>query len=161
MSDGWLVLLTVATAIGCGLTGGVFFAFSTFIMKGLGRVPAERGMAAMQGINVAAITPAFMTALFGTALSCIALGVVALADWRSPRSTFMLGAAVLYVGGVVVVTVVCNVPRNDALAAADPASPEGARVWADYLVTWTQWNHVRTASALVAAALLISALLST
>ena len=32
--------LTFISAIGCGLIGGVFFAFSTFVMQGLGRLPA-------------------------------------------------------------------------------------------------------------------------
>jgi len=43
------------------------------------------------------------------------------------------------------------VPLNDALATVDPASPEGANRWASYLVTWTNWNHVRTAGAILAA----------
>lgn len=51
-------------------------------------------------------------------------------------------------------TIVCNVPRNNALAAVDPASAEGARVWAGYVTSWTAWNHVRTAAALAAAAAL-------
>jgi uncharacterized membrane protein len=45
-----------------------------------------------------------------------------------------------------------NVPRNDALARVDPASDEGARVWAGYVASWTAWNHVRTAAAAAAAA---------
>jgi hypothetical protein len=29
--DGWLGTLTFVAALGCGLVGGVFFAFSTFV----------------------------------------------------------------------------------------------------------------------------------
>ena len=47
-----------------------------------------------------------------------------------------------------IVTFAFNVPLNDVLATVDPASPEGARQWASYLVTWTNWNHVRIAGAL-------------
>ena len=50
-----------------------------------------------------------------------------------------------------IVTFAFNVPLNDALATVDPASPEGANRWASYLVTWTNWNHVRTAGAILAA----------
>ncbi len=32
MIDGLLFALTLATALGCGLMAGVFFAFSTFVM---------------------------------------------------------------------------------------------------------------------------------
>ena len=45
-----------------------------------------------------------------------------------------------------------NVPLNDMLATVDPASAEGASQWAGYLTTWTNWNHVRAAAALLAAA---------
>jgi uncharacterized membrane protein len=48
-----------------------------------------------------------------------------------------------------------NVPRNDALAAVDPASAAGAALWASYLTSWTAWNHVRTSAALAATAALI------
>ena len=54
----WDRVLDVATflaAIGSGLIAGVFFAFSTFVMRALGRRPPTEGMAAMQAINVAVI----------------------------------------------------------------------------------------------------------
>ena len=56
------------------------------------------------------------------------------------------------------VTIVCNVPRNDVLAVVEPASADGAGRWAGYVTGWTAWNHVRTAAALAAAALLAIAL---
>jgi len=34
-----LFALTLFAALGCGLVGGVFFAFSTFVMKALSRLP--------------------------------------------------------------------------------------------------------------------------
>jgi uncharacterized membrane protein len=52
------------------------------------------------------------------------------------------------------VTMVFNVPRNDALAKVSPASAEAARLWVAYLSVWTAWNHVRTAAALAAMVLL-------
>ena len=45
-----------------------------------------------------------------------------------------------------------NVPLNNALAAVDAGSGEGAAVWARYLGAWTGWNHVRSVSALAALA---------
>jgi uncharacterized membrane protein len=49
------------------------------------------------------------------------------------------------------VTVVFNVPRNEALAAVDPTSADSAKRWSGYIASWTAWNHVRTAAALVVA----------
>jgi uncharacterized membrane protein len=58
----------------------------------------------------------------------------------------------LYLVGVIWVTRVFNIPRNDALAAAQSTSAQGAALWSRYVNTWTAWNHVRTATAFVAMA---------
>lgn len=83
---GLLHWVTLVTAVGCGLSAGVFFAFSAFVMPALGRLPPAQGIAAMQSINKLAVTPAFMTALFGTALACLGLAVWALVAW-GPHAT--------------------------------------------------------------------------
>ena len=82
--------MTAVTAIACAVVGGVFFAFSSFVMAALRRLPAEQGIAAMQSINVLAVTPVFMTALFGTALLCVALAIARAVRARgapAPRRT--------------------------------------------------------------------------
>jgi uncharacterized membrane protein len=150
----WLILLTFGTALGCGLNAGVFFAFSSFVMKGLARLSPAQGMAAMNAINVAAVTPLFMSALFGTGAACLLLAVLTPLMWRKPGSGYVIAGALLYLAGAIVVTMVFNVPRNTALAALNESSTNAAAVWTDYLRSWTLWNHVRTISALVAAALL-------
>jgi uncharacterized membrane protein len=154
-----LLFLTFASALGCGLAAGVFFAFSTFVMKALGRLPPAAAIAAMQAINVAAINPWFMSALFGTAASCAVLGISALLS-PTPGAAWRLGGSALYLAGTVLVTVVCNVPRNNVLAALDPGGPDAAAAWSQFLAGWTVWNHVRAVSALLAAASLTVALLS-
>jgi uncharacterized membrane protein len=60
--DALLFALTLFAALGCGLIAGVFFAFSAFVMKALGRLPPAEGIAAMQSINIAVINPVFLTA---------------------------------------------------------------------------------------------------
>lgn len=155
-----IVVVTFATALGCGLVGGVFFAFSTFIMSALARLPVREGIAAMQAINVTVITPLFMIALFGTGVACLFLTGYALLESSEPDGRYLLAGGLFYFLGNVVVTIVFNVPKNNALASVQPTSDEGARVWADYLVTWTRWNHVRTVTAFAAAAALTLALLN-
>lgn len=152
-----LALLTLCTAVGSGVVAGVFFAFSTFVMPALARLPAEQGVAAMQAVNVAAINRWFMGALFGTALACVLLAVAPLLGWRWPGRWPALAGGVVYLVGIVVVTGAFNVPRNDALAAVPAASAEAAAVWSRYLVEWTAWNHVRTVAGVVATALLVAA----
>ena len=55
--SGVLYIATVLTALGCGLIAGAFFAFSSFVMPALKRLPPAHGIAAMQSINKLAVTP--------------------------------------------------------------------------------------------------------
>jgi uncharacterized membrane protein len=157
MPDG-LSVLTLVTALGAGLIAGAFFAFSTFVMAALGRVPAAEGVRTMQEINVTVINAWFMTALFGTGVACLAVVLAALADWDGSYGPYLLAAGPLYIVGCLGVTMVFNVPRNNALARVAPASGEAAAVWSRYLVEWTAWNSIRTVASLAAMAALIGAI---
>jgi uncharacterized membrane protein len=146
MMDGFLFVLTLLAALGCAMMAGVFFAFSAFVMKALARLPAEQGVAAMQAINVAAVTFAFMTALFGTAVACGALAVWALFAWGERFAPYLLVGGVLYLVGTILLTIAYHVPRNEALATIEPRDAEAVDYWRRYLTGWTAWNHVRAAS---------------
>ncbi len=148
-----MIALKLLAALGCGLMAGVFFAFSTFVMNALARLPPAQGIAAMQSINITAINPLFMVALFGTAAACLFLAVSVLLKWHQPGAAYLLLGSLLYLVGTVLVTIVFNVPLNDGLAKVKPDSPDSATVWVSYLTSWTFWNHIRTAASLAAAAL--------
>jgi uncharacterized membrane protein len=156
--DGFLFGLTLAAVVGAGLVGGVFFAFSNFVMKALGRLRPSEGAAAMQSINITVITPTFMTALFGMGLVSLVLIAWGLVDVAEPYAGWLIAAGAIYVIGEIATTGAYHVPRNNALARVDPDSEEGARVWSTYLVEWTRMNHVRTVSGLGACALFAVAL---
>ncbi len=156
MSEHWTRTLTAVSAVGTGTAGGVFFAFSTFVMTALDRLTPGASIEAMQAINVAAPNAWFMSVLLGTAL--LAGG---LAAW----SAFHLGepAALLRLigGGVylvsIVLTIAYHVPRNEALDKVDPRSPDAAARWSSYASGWTALNHVRTLSAIAACAVFVAA----
>lgn len=159
MSERVFSALTIISALGAGLVGGVFFAFSNFVMAGLARIPAPGGIAAMNSINITVINPLFMTALFGTGLLCLVVAAYALFNWNIHGALLLLAGAILYLVGNVVVTMMFNVPLNNALAAVDPSGSEGAALWTRYLSEWATWNTVRTVTALTASAAFILALL--
>ena len=150
--------LSVAVAIACAVNGGVFFAFSSFVMRALARMPPPHGMAAMQSIDLVVINPLFMTTLFGTGFACAGLAAYAVLQWTGAASAFLLAGSVSYLLGTIAVTMVCNVPLNNALAAMDPATAEAQTFWDTYVRAWTAWNHVRTISGIVAAGLLLTAI---
>jgi uncharacterized membrane protein len=134
-------LLSTLTAVGCALVGGVFFAFSGFVVPALARLPGGDGAAAMRAVNVAAVRAPLMVLLFGTAAACVAVLVV------GPGVLPRVGAG-LYLAGTVGVTIAANVPLNDALER-DPTT------WPAYRRAWTRWNTLRTVAAAAAAVLLL------
>jgi len=151
MKEGITFALTLLAAIGSGLMGGVFFAFSGFVMKALARLTPAQGVAAMQSINVVAVTPPLMITLFGAALASGAVGISSLLAREEPGASWRIAGSLLYLLGTVGVTMACNVPRNNALAAVDPESVAAVSRWAEYLPSWTAWNRVRTTAAIAAA----------
>jgi len=146
-----ICLLTFLAALGSGLVAGIFFAFSNFVMKALARVPPAQGIAAMQSINVVVLNWWFFAVFFGTAVCCLALAITSLFRWQKPGGGYLLVGSLLYLIGTILVTIACNVPLNDALAAVDPSSAAAGGVWSNYLKNWTAWNHVRAVAALLAA----------
>lgn len=157
MSSNLIVGMNVAAAIGSGLTAGVFFAFSSFIMAAFARLPPEQGIAAMNSISVTVINPAFMIALFGPGLLALILAALSLGSLGTAGGKLVMAAALIYVIGCIGVTMICNVPLNDALAAVEAGTPEASKLWARYLSDWTLWNHVRTVASIVAAVLFTAA----
>ena len=125
----------LAATVGCGLLAGLFATFSVVVMPALRRRPAAEGMAAMQAINVAALTPAFMAVLFGTGVGCLAL---AMASWpalaRGPAALCLLSGSLIYLIGTVVVTIAFNVPRSRARNIW--SGPRGTSSTCMFVTTW-------------------------
>ena len=147
-----LHILLFAT-ISSALSAGIFFAFSTFVMRALALQPPPSGIATMQSINITVFNPWFYSAFFGPAIACFLLILFALQDWKQPIALYWLGGSLLYLGGTLGVTALGNIPLNEALAIVSPGSSDAMRVWSQYLTDWTFWNHVRTIAAFSAAAI--------
>ena len=145
-------LAVLVSALGCGLMAGFFFAFSICVMKALGAIQPAHGISAMQSINVAVINPWFLTPFLGMAVLSVLLSIAAVLRWHEPGAGYVVAGGLFYFLGTFLVTMLFNVPRNNALAAVAATSTEGAALWADYLIAWTKWNHVRTIAALAGAA---------
>ena len=158
MSDNILFFLTLYSAIGCGLMAGLFFIFSNTVMSALGSIKPAQGIAAMQSINRVILNPIFFIVFMGTAITCLIIAVSLI--WKSdqPANFYLLSGNLFYLLDSMLVTIVKNVPMNNALDKVDPESDEGANLWTDYLTNWTRWNHVRTVACLLACLLLIIAL---
>ncbi len=123
-------------------------------MQALVLPPSAPGIATMQSINVTVINPWFMAVVFGPGLAGGLLMLSTFKQGQQPGAIDWLLGSVLYLIEMIGVTMVGNIPLNDALAIANPTSTQGAALWLEYLTDWTVWNHVRTIAAFFAAALL-------
>lgn len=152
MSERWLPNLIFISFLGCGLIAGVFFTFSTFVMKALASLPVADGIAAMQSINRAVFGSAFLVVFLVTALTCLIVLIGAVPRWGQPGIVWLTIGSILYIAGSLFVTMGCNVPLNNALDRVVASDPDAARVWLQYVTQWSAWNHARTIASLLAMA---------
>jgi len=147
--------VAVATAACCGVTGGVLFGFSSFVLPALRTLPTTDAVLAMQAINLAAPRSWFMVPLLGSALGSVVLGLYAALGGPAPGRVLLLGGAVAGVS-VMAITAGYHVPHNDALATVDAHAPTAVAQWQQFVGGWAGWNHVRTATALLATVALVA-----
>jgi uncharacterized membrane protein len=158
LGTGTVAALVVATVL-TGLVAGTYFGYACSVMLALGRTSDRTFIEVMQKINVVIQNPVFFAALFGAP---VASGV---ALWLHSSdsggvSGWTIAALALNVVGFLI-TVVANVPLNNALdAAGDPATiADPAAVRRRFERTWNAWNVARaavTAAAVVCLGLALS-----
>ncbi len=151
MTPLWFITLCGAAVIATGLVAGVFLAFSDFVMKALRATSTAPAIEAMQVINRKVYGSAFLVFLLGLAPVTLFIAMYAFATLSGPAAIWVISGGLLYVVGVIAVTMVCNVPMNKRLDALDHSSDEAAAYWQIYLSQWTAWNHVRTVASAASA----------
>jgi uncharacterized membrane protein len=146
----WLFYLTGVAALVAGIVAGIFYTFSDFVMRALKAASSTAGAEAMQEINRKVYSSGFLVMLMGLAPVSALLAILAVTGAAGPAAGWLLAGAAIYLVGVMLVTIVVNVPMNKRLDVLDPASAEAHAYWSDYARRWTAWNHVRTAASIAA-----------
>lgn len=143
-----LVLLwsTVSTA----LISGLFYAYSCSVMPGLARLSDASFLQAMQSINRAILNPLFFISFMGTLL------ILPISVWffREQATVFylLLGASLLYFGGVFLVTIMGNVPLNNLLDGADLGKLDESGLSSlreKFEPGWNAYHRIRTIASFV------------
>lgn len=159
MSLFFFVLIQFAI-LAYALVGGVFLAFSDFIMRSLSLTGGSGGVEAMQVINREVFNWVFMALFLGMAAMSLVVAAYGGVFVGGGPGMLMMLAGLVYFIGCFGVTVVFNVPMNEALAGMDLSSDATRDYWMDtYVPRWTFWNTVRTMACGVSAALLLLGLL--
>ena len=160
MSD-FMFLLMQFAIIAYALVGGVFLAFSDFIMRSLSITGGLSGVETMQTINREVFRWIFMALFLSLAGVSVLVTIYAGLSLSGPASVLILSAGLIYLIGCFGVTIFRNVPMNEALAKMDLSSEATQDYWTKtYLPRWTFWNTFRTCACTLSAALLLLGLLS-
>ena len=152
--------LTQFAILAFALLGGVFLAFSDFIMRSLAQTSGHGGVEAMQVINREVFRWVFMFLFLGMAAVSLIVAVYGAFGLSGPAGTLIMAAGLVYLFGCFGVTVFFNVPMNEALAGMEMSSGTTRDYWMQtYVPRWTFWNSVRTIACALSAALLLFGLL--
>ena len=156
----WFFFLCQLSVVGYALLGGAFLAFSDFIMRSLAHTNDRGGIEAMQIINREVFRYVFMALFIGLVpVSLVGTGYAIFA-LSGTSATLVALSGMIYLVGSFGVTLVFNVPLNEAVARMDLTIEDTQWFWsATYLPRWTFWNSVRTAACTAASAFLFLGIL--
>jgi uncharacterized membrane protein len=154
-------LSLVAATLTTGLIAGFFYAYACSVTLGLGLLPNDQYVEAMQAINATVRNGVFAFSFFGAVLFLLLALAVHAPRPRSRRFLLIALAAVLYIGGGFMVTFLVNVPMNEELARVREVDPAAlSQIRAEYEGPWNFWNGMRTVFSSLAFLALIGACFS-
>ncbi|MEM9409190.1 MAG: DUF1772 domain-containing protein [Acidobacteriota bacterium] len=155
-------LLTACLLV--ALVAGFTFAFACIVMPGTGSLSDREFLVSFQAADrvIQNGQPLFLLVWLGSAVALLATTVLGFGRLDGLDRLLLVGAAVLFVGGVQIPTATINVPLNNQLQALDLRSlSEEAVVDARRVFErrWNRWNQIRTVLGIVTAALLLALIL--
>ncbi|MFI8197630.1 DUF1772 domain-containing protein [Streptomyces sp. NPDC085942] len=151
MTSLFLVLATIVN----GLYAGFMLTFLIAIMPGLAELTDQQFTAAMRRFNEKVPGPAFLVLFLGVVALPAAAFLTGLGEHDEVTGPAVLAALICVIIGHLI-TVIGNIPLNNALAASEGGDDSVAR--AAFEPRWNTLHQVRTAFSLVACALLAVAL---
>ena len=151
----------LATTFLTGLTAGLCFTWANAVTPGIGRLDDLGFLHAFQQMNRAILNPIFIVVFMGPTITHIAN--IFLFKSTSPTVFWLiLTAAILYLIGLVLMTILGNVPLNEMIDKVDllSATPEELKSLRDqFEIRWNRFHMVRTITTSLSFALLIVSIL--
>ena len=129
-----------------GAIFGFFYAWVCSTMWGLDATDPAVAIAAMQAMNASVRNAAFFPAFFLTPVVLLIAALLARQGQRSIAFCSFGDAALMYFFGGLIMTMMVNVPMNEAVARVTiPDDTQAAReIWEAYSAPWQVWNITRT-----------------
>ncbi|MEM7004486.1 MAG: anthrone oxygenase family protein [Pseudomonadota bacterium] len=153
MTYEWTLHFCLFLALWSAVIGGVFSAFSEFVMAGLLRTAPAGGIEAMQHINRTVIKTQFVAGILCIALFSVLFAVYSVTVFEGAALVMLLLAPIIYLPSVFFMTMFGNVPMNDRLERLVHTTFEAEAYWEEYGRNWTRLNHIRTLGSILTAGL--------
>ncbi len=136
--------MAVLSLLFSGAIFGFFYAWVCSTLWGLDAADPNVAIAAMQAMNASVRNFVFAPAFFGTPFVLIATLVAWRGGERQAALLFGTGGVVYLVGGLTL-TMMVNVPMNEALALVETPldAARAQEVWQGYSIPWQRWNTIR------------------
>lgn len=157
MTYDWPLYFALFLALWSAIVGGNFSAFSEFIMSALKKTEPAGGIEAMQNINRDVIKTQFVAGILSIAAFSAIFAVYSLFVFEGAALVTLILASLVFLASVFLVTMLGNVPMNDALARLDHDSLDARIYWEKYTRTWTLLNHARSFGSILTSGLYIIA----
>lgn len=136
--------VTALAGLAAALVSGFFYAYHCSVMVGFAAADPLVAVAAMQAINATVRNATFAFSFFGTLGFGLLAGLLALRSPRHPSSWAVWAGTLFHLIGGFGVTMLFNVPLNEALAPVRPDAETAQKVWEGYAEPWRFWNGIRT-----------------
>lgn len=152
----------VITIVFTGLTAGLCFTWGNAVTPGIGQLSDKGFLEAFQQMNRSIINPTFALVFFGPFFGHL-INVYAHRSTIDKSFWLFVAAAALYIGGLVLVTLLKNVPLNEILDKTDlvlASAEELKDLRKLFEKPWNRWHNIRTITSTASFTLAIFGLLS-
>ncbi|MAI86795.1 MAG: hypothetical protein CMF99_06505 [Candidatus Marinimicrobia bacterium] len=136
-----------------GFIGGVYFAFSFFVMHSFKKINHLEAIRIMNSINSVILKSPFMFLFFFSSFIAAILFLKNLISFKIIYNQVL--SSLIFLGGMLLCTATKNVPLNKKLANFNDRTSDPEIEWDYYYKNWIKWNHIRTVSCFVAMVLLV------
>ncbi len=158
--EGIFQIALILASFLCSLVAGFLFAFAVVAMPGINRLNDREFIRAFQVMDgvIQNNQPLFMLIWAGSVVALVTAAVLGVGQLEGVERLLMISAALVYILGVQLPTIIVNIPLNNKLQALDvdvmnERGQKAARN--DFEPRWNRWNSIRAAFASLASALLL------
>jgi uncharacterized membrane protein len=155
MTYEWPLYFCLFLAIWSAVIGGVFSAFSEFVMSALLKTESAGAIEAMQHINRDVIKTQFVAGIISIAIFSLLFTLYGIFVFEGAALGALILAAAIYLPSVFLMTMLGNVPMNNRLESLNHKSEEAHAYWREYGEKWTRFNHLRSVGSVLTAGLYV------